>query len=506
MKPHRLIWLAFAVVVGACGAPIPGPTLITPAQPLTPTKPKIASVVPTMASMAVPTATSGKSVRAILVRDAGGRLIALPVDPESLADLPDYAPMDLQHHYADAISPDGRLWAVITYPYSTSNSGGILHLIDLNTWANIPTPLKFNEYIQQMRFSPDGLRLAVAWDWDKASGGVDHWGAAITIINPGAPEEVETIELNLLPRRLQFSLDGQQIVLYATPWPVRGDTALLASGAPQVTAFDVSTGKTLWSLTLEEVKDGAYREPTADDPSLVNSYTPGIVFSADGHWLYVVHPDEDRLTVVNIKAGTANVLPITEPHSWLDRLISLTAGTAYAKGALGGAVKWAVLSPNGKRLYISGIQRRFQKDVDEPGGFRVIESPVNPQVIDPESGERLMQLETALAGASPIGVVLSPDGRWLYLTYEQTQGNTPDLPGLEVFDAATLKPVAQFAEGATYAQLAFAPSSARAYLTWLSDTSSGTISHLGVLDTPTHQLIATRDVAGWVGTLILPPR
>jgi len=35
-------------------------------------------------------------------------LRARPVDPLTLADLPGYPPLDFQHHYVHAFSPDGR--------------------------------------------------------------------------------------------------------------------------------------------------------------------------------------------------------------------------------------------------------------------------------------------------------------------------------------------------------------------------------------------------------------
>lgn len=509
MKRYLFVPLIIALIMGACAAPAspaPTPTFASASPIPAPTEPMIRATVtapPTLQTL-VPVSNNSRidAVLVSLTADQKG-LIASPVNSETLEDSPNYKPIDLQHHYSDTVSPDGQLWAVITWP-SDENYGGALHLIDLKTWTDTPVPLKFDNWAQQMTFSPDGSRLVVAEYWDKVGGGVDHWGADIKIINPAEPEEFKSIELSFSPRYTQFSLDGQRIVVYGTPWLMRGESTYMATGAPQVMAFDVATRKAMWSLTLEGVKDGAYSEPTADDPKLVNFYTPGIAFSADGLWLYVVHPDEERLTAVDLIEGSPLTMEIIEPQSLLDRLIGLTAGTAYAKGgAFGGADKKAVLSSDGKLLYITGVQREVQKDLDSPGGFKEVDNPLDIQVIDPQSGERLLKEEAALTGKGGRDVVLSPDGRSLYLT---PHWPTIGIPGLEVFETVSLKPVAQFAEGATYIQLAFSSDNARAYFMYQTDNPAKPAIHLSVLDTASHQLIATREVPGWVGTLVLPPR
>ncbi|MGH2593869.1 MAG: WD40 repeat domain-containing protein, partial [Anaerolineae bacterium] len=344
--------------------------------------------------------------------------MAWPVDAETLADRSGYPPINLGQHYTAALSPNGRLWAAITWPRS-ADYDGVLHLIDLITWEDVPTPVKFGKWVPQMAFSPDGSRLVVAEAFLAISSGVSRWDAGLKIINPDALEEVLTVDLDFFPGRIQFSADGRQLTVYGTPPPTRIDPHHLAANPPQVVAFDVLVGSRRWSLTLEEVKDGRYSEPTTDDPDRINYYSPGVAFSADGRWLYVVHADEDQLTAVDLAVGSARTVAITEPQSWLDRLIALTAGTAYAKGPRSGAEKWAVLSPDGKRLYVTGVQREWQPKQGKQGDGQVVETPLEMQVIDPHSGERL-----ATAGIASADLAISPDGRWLYLQLWR-QANSP---------------------------------------------------------------------------------
>ncbi|MBI1800968.1 MAG: PD40 domain-containing protein [Chloroflexi bacterium] len=504
MKPSRVFPLILALLLGACAAPASiGPIA---------TQSSISTEVGIVDSPGSPPTTVStavdESIQTILVSLTADqkRLIAKPIDPGTLQDLPNFKPIDLRHHYTDAVSSTGQLWAVVMWPADTDYEG-VLHLINLNNWTDRPTPLKFDNAVQ-MLFSPDGLRLAVAETWDKVSGGVDHWGADIKIIAPNELANFKTIELSYRPRRMQFSADSHQLIVYGTPWPTLwypGEVPFwLAGGAPQVTAFDALTGKRLWAIGLDAVKDGEYREPTTDDPNLVNLYTPGVAFSRDGQWLYVVHPDEDQLTTVDLTSGSAKAVAITEPQSWLDRLLALTAGTAYAKGgALGGADKTAVLAPDEARLYITGGRSEVQKDAGSPTGFKEIDTPLDIQVIVPQSGERLTSEENALTGKTGEDVMWSPDGRWLYLLARQpVEGR----PGLEVYDPALGQFAAQLAEGAAYVELKFSASNDRAYFTYSVNNPVTPTVELNLLDLNSNQIIGTREVAGWVGDLVLLPR
>jgi hypothetical protein len=95
---------------------------------------------------------------AVTEKETGVGLQARPVDTATLIDLPDYAAMDFGHHYTYAVSPNRKILAVITWPRDSS-LGGVLHLIDLNTWTDTPANLNFDDYVNELTFGGDNRTL-----------------------------------------------------------------------------------------------------------------------------------------------------------------------------------------------------------------------------------------------------------------------------------------------------------------------------------------------------------
>ncbi|GEM_PF-3695212 len=104
----------------------------------------------------------------LLLVDLGSpsELHVRPVDPASLISLPGYEPISLGHHYSSALSPDGSLLAVITWPSGsprdagTERDVGVLHLIHLESWTDEVTSITFpGQMFVPMVFSPDGGTL-----------------------------------------------------------------------------------------------------------------------------------------------------------------------------------------------------------------------------------------------------------------------------------------------------------------------------------------------------------
>src|SRR5260370_19356723 len=52
-----------------------------------------------------------------------GPIRVRPVDPRTLADVPDLAPIEVGHHYSHALSPDGQTLAVVSWPSGSNNAG-----------------------------------------------------------------------------------------------------------------------------------------------------------------------------------------------------------------------------------------------------------------------------------------------------------------------------------------------------------------------------------------------
>lgn len=99
------------------------------------------------------------TLMAVTENQNGFGLLARPVDPATLADLPDCAALNFGHHYTYAVSPDRKMLALLTWPSGSNNAGGTLHLIDLNTWTDTPADLRIDDYVNDLTFSADGKTL-----------------------------------------------------------------------------------------------------------------------------------------------------------------------------------------------------------------------------------------------------------------------------------------------------------------------------------------------------------
>ncbi len=484
-------------ILSACGTSTATPTPVAPVATVSPPpstpQPTTEPELPTTPSAPV------QPVHAVLVtlNDEQNGIIARPVGPDSLADLPGYEPIQLRHHYRGAASPDGRWWAAITWPTDTG-FGGELHLIDLTSWQDAPTAIKFNNYVPLMSFSPDGSRLVIA----KSQVGPETQGVELTILNMASPDQPVTVALDFFPGYMHFSADGAQLFLYGMTWkPSTG----FAVGSPQVAAIEVTNGTVLWSLSLTTIKDGQYEEPTTEFPNLVNSYHPGVAFSPDGRWLYVIHADEDLLTTVNLSAGTMRTVTIAEQRTLLDWLVALTASTAYAKGPTSGVERSAVISPDGSRLYVTTIDREQRKKDDVSNEIEVIPNYRGLEVIDTQSGERLGRMDTVMSL-----VAISPNGRWLYVVPDMWsaafgQAQTAPTPAVEFVDSEQLEVVRELATGAFNGYWTLPNDDGRIYVTW-NESTSGAYTTLQLLDTETNEEVASRRILGWIVDLFLLPR
>jgi hypothetical protein len=134
------------------------------------------------------------------------------------------------------------------------------------------------------------------------------------------------------------------------------------------------------------------------------SVVPGVALSPGGEMLSIVHADAERLTTVDLAARAVRTTPIRAPVAWIDRLLTLTAGVAHAKGPMDSFARTAVFSPDGSRLYVSGYD--FTMTANEPAAD-VAEAMQPLRVIDPVMG---VLAETDAPNHS---LRLTPDGALL---------------------------------------------------------------------------------------------
>ena len=153
-------------------------------------------------------------------------------------------------------------------------------------------------------------------------------------------------------RNIEFTADGKTIMLYGPQLASTGDAANagVSVGAPKAELLKIPDLSVLWSVKLDGVRDGTFpKQAGIENSELIYQpgeawhFQPGIAFDPNHGLLYVVHGDEDKLTKVDFSHRKVSTLTIQVKTTWLDQLLGLTAGVAYAKG-MDGTTKQAVIS------------------------------------------------------------------------------------------------------------------------------------------------------------------
>jgi hypothetical protein len=377
---------------------------------------------------ATPPSTSasgtGKIATVLLVTEnqEGHGLQARPVDPTTLADFPHYAPLDFGHHYQSAISPDGKTLAVMTWPSGASNSGGVLHLIDPKSLTDQKANLEINDYVNALSFSGDGKSLY--WSFPTS-----HSAAH------GLPFDYELRRYNLDSQQLQViakfpssfepwwnqmqrTASGDQLAVYGLPVGNDG----LVKGDPHVFTVDLAKKWIAAEVALAGVKAGAVHEMVQSTDSY-KEYAPGLGWDDVRHLLFVVHADEDKITVVDLAQDKIiKQAQIHKQQSLLNQLSSWFILTAEAKG-IPTVTRRVVLSHDGQRLYV--LSDYSAGGVDQGGAL---------QVIATQDLTEIRRVDRAITD-----FCLSPDERTLMLV-ARDPGSAADAENREVYvlDAATL--------------------------------------------------------------------
>lgn len=409
--------LVLSLVLTACGAPAKDISQTTPSLEAEPT---IVPVKPTIApTEAITKTTFEDSLLAVeWTGQAKGNLL-FPLDPATGTALPDYAPISLGQSYSYAFSPDRRMLAVIAFPNENTYSSNLL-LIDLPSWETQTVELETVGWVSAMVFSPDGKRLAFAQG--ELSYDLTMFDLEQGVIS--AQTEEDSLILHM-----KFTADSESLMLYGTVIQNRYTENEMNGGAPHVKLLDAADLSPRWSVELESVRDGIFPKdenvtPDLSQPGTAQYISPAVVFAPDQNTLYVAHADTEQLSIVDFDSQKVETIEIQDQLSWFERLLSFTAGTAYAKVA-DGTSKQAVISPDGQFMYIVGM--RNESVQDKNGNWQMNQTPLGLEVIETSDGSRVEHIETEANDLS-----LSTDGRFLYL--RNWMGNAP---WSEIFDIST---------------------------------------------------------------------
>lgn len=417
---RKLLSVAALLVLTACSV-FPGDASPAPTQTEEPTTPH---------------ARSGTLANSILAGfwkgDLEGHLL-IPIDPTSGQALMDYEPISLGQSYSYAFSPNRQTLAVVGYVSDQHPNGGSLHLIDLETWEDYIQELRLDAYVSAMGFSPDGKQLAIAY------GNATSQILALNVTKPFVKSKstVVQVSLDFLVNKLKFTSDGSGLMVYGFVTENPSTAYQMNTEPPIVALLESSDLSVRWQEDLQGIHHGIVPKDQAGDelvdifqPGQVAYYYPGLAFAPDKDILYIVHPEEDKLTSVDFDAQKVSSVEIRSRLSWFERLLSLGAVVAHAKIAEG-TTKHVVISPDGQYLYIVGERNEMAKSEGDEWQVNMI--PLGLQIVHAEDSSRIDRYDTKASDVS-----ISYDGQYLFLQgWSQMQGSA----WTQIFDTETKQPV-----------------------------------------------------------------
>lgn len=448
---------------------------------------------------ATPRPTSQKSPPGLIIvnyEDSIG-LAGRIIDPETLADLPAYTPLDLGHHNPYALSPDGRTLAMISRPEDYNNND-VLRLIDLPTWQVFTTTMTFDDHVFTLEFGADSRTLY--WTEPTVSDPANGIpGEFVMRRYDVAQDEVTAVipfPSSFVPQEMRL-LNSGQIAVYGTT----NQTPVAVDAIPHLLILDPTAETIVADTPLENVIAGQYRLQNSVNKLPYRLAQPGLAWDTAQNLLYIVHAEEDKVTVVDLtNAEIAQQVNIAPQQSILERVLSWGVQTAHAK-VVPGVAKQAVLSPDGQHLFVIGLTSEIAQVEDGSMGWIWHETPMGLQVIDTETLTEKFLLDLPVTN-----MALSPDGRWLLLTsaYDETrtvEGVERVQNGLYIVDTENMDVTHHLlANDEVYLQ-GFAANGRFAYVStatgeWLEDHYGNWQTQLHVVDLAAGQLIAEREFAG----------
>ena len=344
------------------------------------------------------------------------------ISPETGQPLDSYEPITFRDSYSYAFAPDGHSLAFVANPQ--------LYVIDMPSWNIHEYDLGLHGWISSMVYSSDGSLLALA------SGDPE---SNLWIVNPKSGKITASQQADFSIRKIQFNREGKALMAYGPRIANKGVAANagVSVGPPKAALYSSSELKLLWSTELDGVRDGTF--PKKEDAEITKDiylpgaawhYEPGIAFSPTQDTLYLIHGDEDKLTTVDFRGKNVRTVDVQARTSWLDRFMAWTAGVAYAKG-MDGTTKKALISPDGKLLFVGGMTETVEQPTDS-SGLNITVTPIGLQVISASDGTLLADIksETTLTG-------LSPDGKYIFLAGKKDP-NRPEILSTDIYDPASM--------------------------------------------------------------------
>ena len=173
----------------------------------------------------------------------------------------------------------------------------------------------------------------------------------------------------------------------------------------EIIAYDLGAGREIARLVLPDVLIG-FR---ATDRGFAE-VSPGGALSPDGRMLAIAHADREALTLIDVErlaiVRTVSLRRPTGLRERLSALLALAPQGAAAKGPWAGTIRRAVYAPDGRHLYVHGLESTVADD-GAPS-----ERGLGLMRVDLDDGEIVAE---ALPDEQFHVVLPTPDGRTVYV-------------------------------------------------------------------------------------------
>ena len=486
MKP--LIILILLAFLAGCASPAAITAESTPANAGSSALDNLAAAIPETSAVEPTGKPAAIQAAPVAITQDGATSLHL-IDLATGADAAGATPMDLpvgatvsasaaledksQVALASGVGHSCRSFAGGSSCYDAAET---LHLVDTASWQKLDVALPGNGYVSPMAFNPDGSRLALGYNTSKAS--------SLLVYDFASGEQTARLALDFMPEWIAYVLGGKTLAVYGVP--LGDDPGVAQPPAPQLLLLDPTNLEASKELRFDSLLDGDWCLENCDkshELRLAAMWKPALTLSPDGSRLYIVHADQEILTSIDLAQGAVHDAAIEKATSWLERLLSATAGVAHAKGPAEGAIKSAMVSPDGSRLYV--LSQRLSADQESYQGQEL-------QVIDLSGGQA--------PGSVLASTELTPD-RYVYAMQPLSDGESLLLLGyiddklvIQAVSAGDLEPAASL----TGWQAAYAPG------VLLGQNSSDYSSKLAVIDPASLEVLRTWQVKGYAAWLPVP--
>jgi len=300
-------------------------------------------------------------------------------------------------------------------------------------------------------------------------------------------EKIFTFAESFEPWQIRPLRDVRHVAVFGVPI----DTGNLAEGAPRLEVVDSMSRSLAAVVPLDGVKAGQFR--VTDGVSYpYHEYRPGLAWDIARDRIYVVYPDEERLSVVDLTVGRVIASePIQPRASVLDNLLAALVPTVEAK-SVPTTQRWAVLSPDGSRLYVSGA--REEGTLVAPNRYDWTSTPEGLRVIDTQDLAEIARVD--LPGSA---FALAPGGRPLLVhTFRATSEHR-----VRLLDANSLNEFASLDVEDAFDLRGFSPDGRYAYIARAGLPAPMTVFR--VVDVSDGHVVAERVVDGYFANLLLNP-